>query len=258
MSPDRIAQLTLAGYAVFAVALVLWRALRCPQGWRLWILYFIDAMYCRLCFHWRSNHPSPFQDASPAILIANHRSPLDPMFIWVGMYNKRPLEFMTAKEYFGIRGLQFIMDAMRAIPVARDGKDMTATRTALRRLEEGRLLGVFPEGRINKEAGLLPANPGIAWLALRSRAPVYPVFIRNAPQGKDMVAPFLNFTRVTVLYGDPIDLSAYYGQRHTPELLQHVTDLMMRRLGELGGLVAPEEPETQPVAPPIRLHQAGA
>jgi 1-acyl-sn-glycerol-3-phosphate acyltransferase len=236
MSADSIACLTLLGYGCAGTIYVLWRALRCPEGWRLWILNSLGSIYCRVGFRWRSNRTCPFLDARPAIIIANHRSPVDPILIWAGVTNCRPVEFLTAKEYFGVPGLQFIFEAQRCIPVARNGKDMAATRTALRRIEEGRIIGVFPEGRINTGPGLLPGDPGIAWLALHARAPVYPVFIENAPRGKGMVEPFWNFRPVKVHYGEAIDLSSYYNRRRTSELLQEVTDLLMRRLAETGGL----------------------
>src|SRR5262249_45672244 len=149
MSVDTIARVTLAGYCLFFVAVVLWRALRCPHGWQLWVLNVIDKLYGRLGFHWRANPPPPLLHTVTAVIIANHRGPLDPILIWVGVTNCRPIEFLTAQEFFGTPGLQFIFEATRAIPVARDGKDMGATRTALRRLKEGRWLGVFPEGRFN-------------------------------------------------------------------------------------------------------------
>lgn len=259
MSVDDIARATLAGYVLALAGLVLLRAVFCRQGWRIWLLYLVDSLYCRLCFHWRSDRRCPFLDERSAIVLANHRSPLDPILIWVGMTNRRPLECLTAQEYFGIRGLQFIFETMRAIPVARQGKDMVATREALRRLEEGRILGVFPEGGFNRGAGLRPANPGIAWLALRSHAPVYPVFIHNAPQADDMVSPFYKFQRVRISYGERVDLSAYFGQRTSPELLQKVTDLLMSRLAVLGGieLTPSATPEAGQATPNLRISNAG-
>jgi len=235
MPAETIGWWTLAGYCVCLVGLALWHALRCPQGWQLWLLYHIDVSYCRICHHWRANRPCPFLDASPAIIIANHRCVLDPGLIWCGMTNRRPLEFLTAGEYFGIPVISFIFRALRAIPVARNGKDMTATRTALRRLQEGRLLGIFPEGGINTGPGLRQADTGIAWLALRSQAPVYPVFIHGAPRLNSMIACVFTLSPIRITYGDPIDLSAYYGRRNSPELLQEVTDLLMGKLAELGG-----------------------
>ncbi|MFN0052329.1 MAG: lysophospholipid acyltransferase family protein [Planctomycetales bacterium] len=236
MSVDVAAGWTLIGYVLALAVVIAWRAWRCPEGWQLWLQHAICTAYCRICFHWRANGPCPFLEARPGIIIANHSSPADPLLIWVGISNCRPMEFMTAAEYCDIPVLRILTRAQRCIPVARDGKDMAATRTALRRLQENRLVGVFPEGKINDGSGLLPGNPGIAFLALHSRAPVYPVYIENAPRGKNMVQPFWNFRRVTVHYGEAVDLSEYYGRRRTPELLQEVTDLLMSRLAQLGDL----------------------
>jgi 1-acyl-sn-glycerol-3-phosphate acyltransferase len=259
MSADDIARATLAGYSLIFCAVVVWRALRCPQGWRLWLLYVINSLYCRLCFHWRASRRCPFLQERSAIIIGNHRSPLDPLLIWVGMHNRRPLECLTAKEYFGIPGLQFIFEATHAIPVERKGKDMAATREALRRLKEGHYLGVFPEGQINTSPGMLPGDTGVAWLALHSQAPVYPVFIHDAPQANNMVSPFYTFTRVRISYGDAVDLSAYYGRRLTAELLQEVTDLLMRRLAALGGIPPAPDGESQGELPAsvLRISDAG-
>ena len=51
-----------------------------------------------------------------------------------------------------------------------------------------------------------------------------------------MVVPFLTRGQVRVHYGDPIDLSRFYGQRPRGKLLEEVTELMMCRLAELGGV----------------------
>lgn len=236
MSRETIAMLTLAAYGLLAIVLIVWRAASCPAGWRQWLLHKIARMYSCCCFHWRSNRRCPFLDARPALIVVNHRSPLDPLFITADVDNNRPLGFMMAREYYDVRGLRFINTSQECIPVARDGKDLAATRAALRRLQEGKILGIFPEGGINTGPGLRPGNPGVAWLALRSRAPVYPIYIENAPAAESMVKPFFQFQRVRVNYGDPIDLSAYYDLKPTDAVLEEVTALLMSRLAKLGGL----------------------
>jgi 1-acyl-sn-glycerol-3-phosphate acyltransferase len=219
------------------------------------MLYGIGSLYSRLCYHWRANRPCPFSDASPAIVIGNHRCPLDPLFIWLGNISRRPIGFMMAREYYETPGLRFISSSVECIPVLRDGKDTSATRAALRRLQAGKLLGVFPEGRINLGAGLLPANPGVGWLALRSRAPVYPVFLHNTPPTHNMIEPFFTFTRVRVTYGDPIDLSAFYDRPMSESLVREATDYMMAALARLG---AESAPEAEPAAPPAILPMTSA
>src|SRR5205807_8881368 len=105
-----------------------WRAWRCPHGWRLWLLYMIDSLYARLCFHWRANRRCPYLDVPSVIVIANHRSPLDPIMIWAGLTNRRPLECLTAREYFQIPVVRFILAATHAIPVEGKRKAMAPAR----------------------------------------------------------------------------------------------------------------------------------
>ena len=46
---------------------------------------------------------------------------------------------------------------------------------AIRQLKQGDLVGIFPEGGINRGLpGVKAANPGVAFLALSTKAPVYP------------------------------------------------------------------------------------
>lgn len=239
MPPENLAILTLAAYGLLFIIVIVARAATCPTGWRMWVLYAITRAYGCCCFHWRSNRRCPFVNVRPALVLANHRSPLDPLLIAVGVDDIRPLGFMMAREYYSIPGLRFINRNQECIPVARDGKDLAATRAALRRLADGKVVGIFPEGGLNTGPGLLPANPGVAWLALKSRAPVYPVFIENAPTGKTMVEPFFNFSRVRVIYGDPIDLSAWYDVRPSDQVLEQVTHILMSRIAKLGGFTLP-------------------
>lgn len=234
MSADQWGLTAILLYGILAAVLIVWRAVRSPLGWQVWMLYVIARSYGRLGFHWRANRPCPFPLPGPAMIICNHRSPVDPLFIWMGIPHGHPPGFLTAQEYCEQPGLRFINQHLKSIPVARNGKDMSAMRAAIRRLQEGKLLGVFPEGRINTGPGLLPADPGVAWLALKSRVPVYPVFIHNAPTGRTMVEPFFNFRRVRLTYGDPVDLSRFYDRDLSREVLQEATDTMMSRLAELG------------------------
>jgi 1-acyl-sn-glycerol-3-phosphate acyltransferase len=130
MSGDTVAASVLAGYALGLCGLALLRALRSPVGWQVWLLYCANQLYCRLMLGWKANRRCPFLDAPAAIIIANHTSPADPLLIWAGVSNMRPIEFMTASEYFGKPGLEFILSSTRAIPVARERGAQAADRGA--------------------------------------------------------------------------------------------------------------------------------
>lgn len=246
MSSDCIAQALLCGYGLLLAAIVLWRAGRSSAGWRRWVMYAIGSLYCRLCFRWRANGPCPFDRDAPAILIVNHRGPVDPILVWPGVRSRRPLGFLTAQEYYHKPGLHFICVHMESIPTQRSGRDMAATRAALRRLQEGKLLGIFPEGRINTGPGLLPFNPGVGWLALKADVPVYPVFLCNAPVGHSMVSAFFSFRPVQVRYGEPVDLSHLRNRGLSEELVAEATLTLRQALAKLGGLDLPENPGAIP------------
>ncbi len=259
--------LTLVIYAVALVSLLVYQALSVRDGWRAWILFVIARVYIPGLWGVKTNRRCPFPGDSAAIVIANHRSPADPMILWYNSHlgnsekTMRCISFLMAREYYELPGLVgWISRAMHSIPVDRDGKDVVPVREALRKLKKGDLIGVFPEGGIQDSRPIAVANSGIAFLALRSQAPVYPVYMNDSPRGKDMIAPFYSFAKTSLVYGDPIDLSAYYGQRASREVLEEVTTLMMERLAELGDTVylgSPQLDEDASHLPmPIDQHRA--
>ena len=234
MDPEIFAKVTLSGFAIVAVTTLLVQAIRWPGGWSVWLLSMANRLYVRTCFLVRRNRPCPFPQEGPAIIIANHRSPVDPLFVWLGQ--RRIINFMMAREYYEKGFLRWLCVLLESIPVSRNGRDLGPAREALRRLKAGKLLGIFPEGGLNVEKDLMPGIPGMAWLALRSQAPVFPVYIHNSPLGRTMVEPFYNFRQVRITYGEPIDLSEYYKLKPSQEILTEVTNLMMSRIAELGGI----------------------
>lgn len=250
MPSELIFVLLPAACLLVAAVVSLVGVLRCRYGWQVWLLYVIERLHVGLVFRLRTNRRCPFPSEGPAIVIANHRSPVDPMLLWMNTHltadspgeKLRVINFLMAREYYEQAGVVgWISRSLLSIPVERDGRDMSAVRESIRRLRRGELVGIFPEGRLNRGEGLLPAIPGMALLALRAKVPVYPVFIHNAPQdGSSMVAPFMKRCRVRLTYGDPIDLSPWFGRRKDRTTLSEVSTAMMQELARLGGTTCAE------------------
>ncbi|HEX6985718.1 MAG TPA: lysophospholipid acyltransferase family protein [Planctomycetaceae bacterium] len=249
MTADQAAIAALCLYAAVAAAAVAWQAWRCPSGPMIWWLFVAERLACGLLWRVRGVGPDgrarrcPFPQDSGALIVANHRSPADPVLLWQNHHlagsarRVRPIGFLMAREFYDNRWLNWFYRAMRAIPVTRGGNDAAAVREALRCLKAGDLVGLFPEGGINHgPPGLKAANPGVAFLALSTDAPVYPVYIDGSPVGTTMVNSVLRSARVRLIYGDPIDLSAYRGRKKSQELLREVTDLVMNAVARLGGV----------------------
>jgi 1-acyl-sn-glycerol-3-phosphate acyltransferase len=143
--------------------------------------------------------PCTIPREGPAILVSNHTSGLDPLLIQ--SVCPRLIVWMMAKEYYDHPVLGWVYRQVQAIPVARSGKDMAAMREALRALKEGRVLGVFPEGRIAPTRELLPFQPGIALLAARSGAEIYPCYLDGTQRGKEMIPAVANPQHAQIAFG---------------------------------------------------------
>jgi 1-acyl-sn-glycerol-3-phosphate acyltransferase len=114
----------------------------------------------------------------PLIAAANHRRFFDPVF--VSMAVPRRVRWMAKKELFTFPFARFFY-FLGTFPVDRQGGGRAALRTALDFLTEGRTLGIFPEGTRRKEGASVEAKSGAILLAVRSGAPILPVFADKIP-----------------------------------------------------------------------------
>ncbi len=240
MTADQIAQWTLAGIAFTFIVLILVDKRRSQLAWQTWFLYMVDRIYLGIFFRARSNIRCPFPEEGPALIISNHRSPVDPLAMWLNHHlafrraAKRVTGHLMAAEYYDIFGIAWICRAMQSIPVARDGSDIKPLRDVLRRFKQKDLIVIFPEGGITGDGiNLKAASSGVAWLALRSNVPVIPVFISGTPRVESMVASFWTHSRIFMTYGEPIDLSQYHGKKINEELLDDVTEFLMQQIMNL-------------------------
>src|SRR5580658_503146 len=78
------------------------------------------------------------------ILAANHQSYLDPVLVAVHL--RRPVSYLAKSELFENRYLSWLIRALEAFPVRQGEGDISAVRETIRRLGEGYLLNLYPEG----------------------------------------------------------------------------------------------------------------
>jgi 1-acyl-sn-glycerol-3-phosphate acyltransferase len=229
-----------------AIAILVYRAAKCSAGWRAWVCYQTAMIYNFFLPRCTATNACTYPEHGPAIIVANHTSPADPVLLWMRHFAQfrkprlRVIGYMMAKEYY-VRGgiLTWICKAMESIPVERNGQDMAPIKEALRRLQAGHLLGLFPEGGINVESPnerLRAGGTGVAWLALRSKAPVIPVFITDAPRSESMVWVFFQRSHTKLTYGPPVDLSQWQNDKPSHSDLMEATDKIMQSIASLGGL----------------------
>jgi len=142
------------------------------------IFLIIFKFFFRLKVTGKENIP---QDG-PLIIVANHSSLLDPVILGVSV--KPKIIFVAAAYLFEIRWLGYLLRKTNSIPVQREN-DIKAIKQALKILQQGGVLGIFPEGGVDRQKDGLPVRAGAAYLATKVGVPIVPIRIK----GVDKVLP---------------------------------------------------------------------
>ena len=148
-----------------------------------------------------------------AIFVANHLSMGDPILI--ALVSPRIVHFMAKKQLFTSKIGNFFFRSMFVFPVNRRTADMTSLKNALKLLEKGKVFGIFPEGKRTVTGELDKFEKGAAFLAIRSGAPVIPMYIR--PDSYKRLHPVM-------IVGKPIEISNIVANSKKTTLIDVVTD----------------------------------
>jgi 1-acyl-sn-glycerol-3-phosphate acyltransferase len=165
--------------------------------------------------------------AGPVILAVNHSHNIDgPMVMGVA---PRPTHFLIKKEAF-VGPLDPFLTGIGQVKVDRHSTDRTAIARALGVLEQGGVLGIFPEGT-RGEGDFASIRAGLAYFAVRSGAPIVPVAVLGSsdrPGRLIKALPPLR-SRVDVVFGDPFDAGDGSGRR-TRKALDEATARIQKQL----------------------------
>lgn len=116
---------------------------------------------------------------SGAVLAGNHRSNLDCFLVILS--TGRCVHFLAKAELFKLSFFNWFFKNSGLIPVYRNGKDKKAFESAVDCLEKGELVGIFPEGRLNKisKNSVLPFKIGAVKMAKETDCPIIPFTIKG-------------------------------------------------------------------------------
>ena len=191
----------------------------------------LSRVVCRLFGRWKvtGRENVPMKDG--VLLCGNHTSYIDPPALGAGC--PRPVHFMAKEPLFRVPVLGFLIKGVGAFPVRTHAADRAALRVAIELLQRGECVGMFPEGTRNLTSEtLMPPEPGVGLIVLRAQVPVIPVALINTAK---LLAPhsvFFRFTRIKVIYGQPVDLADLYGQSGR-EAVEEVGRRIMAAIAEL-------------------------
>lgn len=235
---DPTVRITLTTLLAMAVALSLWIVV----AWRKTrytfaqaFLLLVNTFFTRVLWRTQVSGPLEIADDQGAVIVSNHQSGIDPLLIQ--LCTNRIVHWMVAREYIETPGLSIVFRTLRSISVNRGGVDTASTKMAIRLAQQGGLVGLFPEGRVNvTDALLLPGRPGAALIALRARVPVIPCYVHGAPYDGTALGSFFMKGNARVTVGKPIDLSEYLGREGDRAVLQELTKRFLVEIARLGGV----------------------
>ncbi|MFW0112630.1 lysophospholipid acyltransferase family protein [Rothia sp. CCM 9417] len=206
----------------------------------------------RTVFRARVTGLENFPAQGPVILASNHLAFLDSVIISALM--PRRVAFLAKAEYvnspgFKGRAMKTLFQVIDIIPVNRTDKkeSMKALETALERLEEGKVFGIYPEGTRSRDGYLYKGKIGVAWLAHMTGARVVPVGLIGTDKiqkpGSNMVYPH----RFTVRVGEPL-IFEKLGEKMSGRQRRETTDTIMDAIAQLSGQARKNEYNVSPSA----------
>ena len=198
--------------------------------------WFIKGMFWplgQIYFRLRRRGLHRLPRTGPVILIANHSSFLDPPVL--GSACPRKVHFLIMRAMYDMLRFRWFYAGMEAIPVSADRQDAMSLRRALKALREGRVVGVFPEGRRRLDGRVGEAQLGAALLAARSGASVVPVGIRGAYEALPPKGMFPWPKRIEVVFGEPLRWNGGRADRRSLEAFSRSMMSSVAMLVEEGG-----------------------
>ena len=114
----------------------------------------------------------------PLLIVPNHVSYADPPLVSISV--SRPIYYMAWRQLFQVPGLGWLIRRLRAFPVEIETPNSRGPREAVRLLQAGAAVMIFPEGGRSPDGRLQQFKPGAFRLAASLGIPVLPVTIAGA------------------------------------------------------------------------------
>ena len=189
--------------------------------------------------------------AGPFILAPNLYCEIDPVVLGyaVWMVGRAP-RFLTKASLFKVPVVGLALRSTGQIPVERGGRASGTLGAAEQLVGGGRPVIVYPEGSLTRDPAMWPmrGKTGAVRLALEHGIPLIPAAHWGT---QDLMARYgkkvslFPPAKITVKFGDPVDLSRFAGRPLDAAVLMEATELVMaaitRLLEDLRGETAPAE-----------------
>lgn len=197
------------------------------------LIYKITSGLCRLLYKLKISGGEHIPATGPCILVCNHSSKMDILLLI--LKQTRPDANLFGS---GVRVRAAPLGrALGGIPMFKGmGHSGPFLWMALKALQHGRSIMIAPEGEMEWDGRIRQLKPGVAWLALRSWAPVVACVLRGGYSIWPRWARFPRLTgRLEIRIGKPLSIPEASHGKVDREMIQTVSRRIadeMRRLVE--------------------------
>jgi len=145
------------------------------------------------------------------IVVSNHVSHLDPLVIGSAI-KMRQSTFMAKRALFKIPLVGTFVKTF-SFPVDRETPQPSTIKEAVRRLKNGELIVMFPEGGRSRDGSLRDAKRGTVLIASLSGAKVVPAYIDGTDKALPAGSRFIRLSKIRVIFGKPIESGKTFASR---------------------------------------------
>ena len=162
------------------------------------------------------------------ILAANHSSYLDPPLLAAAC--PRVLSFLAIKSLFKHALFGGFISRLNAFPIKSHSGDIKAMRWAIKILQQGRGLLIFPEGGRYNDGRLHEPLEGIGLIAAKTKVPVVPAFIQDTDKALPMHGKFIRPKKIKVYFGQAIRIQNLKSQLSNDDFYQRIAQKTMEEI----------------------------
>lgn len=166
----------------------------------------VTYVLARALYRYRRVHLERVPVSGPVVVVSNHQSHFDPPLV-SHCFRRRAIHFFARDTLFDIPVLGWLITRFRAFPVKRGSSDTGAIREALKRLDMGAAVLLFPEGTRSKTGDVQEFKRGALLLLRKAKCPVLPVALDGPIDAfpRTRKFPKLGGVRIACVIGEPID-----------------------------------------------------
>lgn len=186
------------------------------------ILKFLYNLFCRIDLVGVENVPQ----TGGVLGAANHLSRLDGPLIYAVM-PREDVSALAANKYRRNPFFRWFLESARVIWLDRENPDPKALKTAIQFLREGGMLGIAPEGTRSRTRALIPAKPGVAFLATKADVPLLPVAITGAERAFSELIR-LRRPKIRLVFGEAFMLPPLDRKNRDESLKRNADEIMCR------------------------------